>query len=301
MEVFFGEIAALTTSVSWTVTSLFFATASRKVGSGVVNRIRLIIAVFFLMITHYLVTGQLLPLHVEPRRWIWLGASGIIGLAVGDALFYQALIWIGPRLTTLMMALAPIFGAWMGWILLGENLSTLEIIGMAVTLSAVAMVISERSAPGGGAVVRGRTYWLGILVGVGAAAGQALGLVASKEGLRGDFDPLSAALMRMMVAMIAIWLYAVLRRQVRPTFYSLKDRQATLAITGGAIMGPFVGVWLSLVAVQNTPVGIASTLMSLAPIFILVPSYFIYKERISSRSLCGTAVAIVGVIILLLH
>jgi drug/metabolite transporter (DMT)-like permease len=122
----------------------------------------------------------------------------------------------------------------------------------------------------------------------------------SKRGMMGDFDPLSATLIRMIVAAAVMWAVALFRGQAGATLRALNDRRASLAILAGAIAGPFVGVWLSLVAVKLTRVGIASTLMALTPVFVLVPSYFLFKERVGLRSILGTAAAVVGVVIILL-
>jgi drug/metabolite transporter (DMT)-like permease len=265
-----------------------------------VNRTRLVLAVTFLSLTHLLMRGELLPTGAAPDRWLWLGLSGIIGLAVGDALYYQSLIWIGPGLTTLLMALAPIFGAFQGWLLLGEQLSGKEVLGIAITMAAVALVIRDRGYKNAVGTDR-RHLWLGILTGVGAALGQATGLIASKMGLTGGFDPLSATLMRMLVAMAVIWAYTILRGQLRATATAWGDRKAMSAIAAGAAVGPFAGVWLSLIAVQNSPVGVASTLMSLAPILILWPAKVIFGEHISRTSVLGTLLALVGVVLLILH
>jgi len=48
MENYLGEIAGLLTAVFWTVTSLAFESAGKKVGSLSVNLIRLVMAFFFM-------------------------------------------------------------------------------------------------------------------------------------------------------------------------------------------------------------------------------------------------------------
>jgi drug/metabolite transporter (DMT)-like permease len=200
----------------------------------------------------------------------------------------------------LLMSLAPIIGAVTAWVFLGERLRLIEIAGVGLTVGGIAWVILEKGN-GDGAQVDKRHYWLGIVLGIGAAMGQALGLVASKKGLAGDFAPLSANLMRMSVAMAAMWAYTLLRREARQTVSALAaDRQASLATLGGSLVGPFIGVWLSLIAVQLTPVGIASTLMALPPVFVLPLSRWVFKERTSVQAVFGTCVAIGGVAIIFL-
>ncbi len=302
MSAYVGQIAALGTSVMWTFTSILFTLSSQQVGTAIVNRTRLLFAAVFVAIMHTVVQGQIVPMGVEPFRWGWLAFSGVVGFAIGDGLLFEAFVRIGPRLTMLLMALAPVFSTVMGWTLLHESPGAHELLGILLAVGGVALVILERQ-PGhdNDAPVFTRHYLLGILFGLGAALGQASGLVASKLGLRGDFPALSGTLMRLLAATLAIWLLAVFRREAASNFGKLRaNPRALLAIAGGAAIGPSLGVWLSLVAVQRAPLGIASTLMSLSPIILLPISRVMYRERIGARAIAGTLVAVAGTAILFL-
>jgi drug/metabolite transporter (DMT)-like permease len=68
----------------------------------------------------------------------------------------------------------------------------------------------------------------------------------------------------------------------------------------GALTGPFLGVWLSLIAIQHTSIGVASTLMALPPVFLLPISRLVFAEQIGWRTILGTMVAISGVAMLFL-
>jgi drug/metabolite transporter (DMT)-like permease len=268
--------------------------ASKQVGSVLVNRVRLLWATLFLAVTHLLLQGEVLPIHAEPSRWGWLGLSAVIGLVVGDGLLFHAFTLIGTRLSMLLMTLAPVVSTLLAWTFLGETLSPVEIGAVIVTVSSVAWVVLER---GNSAPVDGnpKHHVIGVLCGIGSAFGQALGLILSKQGMVGDFPPLSASLIRLLAATVTIWLWALIQGQVRPTIEGLRDRRARWAILGGTVAGPFVGMTLSLAAIQLTHVGIASTLMSLSPVLLLPLVHWIFKERISQRAIVGTVVAVVGV------
>jgi hypothetical protein len=104
-----------------------------------------------------------------------------------------------------------------------------------------------------------------LLFGLGAATGQAVGLILAKKGLGGNFPALSANMMRMLAAAATLWAITLFQGQAGPTFRRLLDnRPAIPSIIGGAVFGPFLGVWLSLVAIRQH-IGIASTLMALPP------------------------------------
>jgi drug/metabolite transporter (DMT)-like permease len=295
---YFGETAALLTSLAFSVTSLMFTLAGRKVGSAVVNRVRLILAVILLSLTHLIFLGSPFPLKAEPQRWMWLSLSGIVGLVLGDAFLFQAFVWIGPRLSMLMMSLAPVISTLVAWIFLDEYLSGMQLLGIGLTLSGIAWVIIEGNTK---QKTANRDYVRGILFGLGAATGQALGLVLSKNGLYGDFSPISANLIRMLSATIVLWAVTFLQRKALSTFERLKsNRRSMFLIFAGVVSGPFLGVSLSLFAIQKTAIGVASTLMALPPVFLLPISYIFFKERFSWGAIVGTLVAVVGVALLFL-
>ncbi|HEX3050553.1 MAG TPA: DMT family transporter [Aggregatilineaceae bacterium] len=301
MSDYWGEFAGIGTSVCWSFTSILFTLSGRKVGSQVVNRTRLLMAVLMVSLLHFVTQGAFLPIHAPLWRWGYMGLSGIIGFVLGDAMLFEAFVMIGPRLTMLLMALSPVMGAAIAWIFLGEELAALEIVGILLAVSGVAWVVT---APRDGKQtglpeMPRRFYVMGVLLGLGAALGQAGGLVFSKLGLRDDFPALSGNMMRLVVASVTIWLITLFQGQVRANFKALHaNPRAVYIMFAGAIFGPFVGVWLSLIAVQNTAVGVASTLTSLAPIILIPLSWLLFKERITGRAVAGTALAMAGTVIL---
>lgn len=299
MNASLGNIVALVTAALWSGTSILFTLASQRVGSQVVNRGRLLLAVGFLLLAHWLTLGTPIPLHAGLDRWGWLGLSAVVGLVIGDGLLFYAFTQIGPRLSMLLMALVPVMSTVLAWLWLGEMLRPLELLAIVITIGGIAWVVLERSTS---AVEeeRPRRYGVGVLCGVGAALGQAVGLVLSKTGMAGGFPPLSASLIRLITAAAAIWLLAVFQGELRSTLAGLRDRRALTLILGGALGGPAIGMSLSLVAVQLSAVGIASTLMALSPVLLLPLAYWVFHERITLRAVLGTALAMLGVAMIFL-
>jgi drug/metabolite transporter (DMT)-like permease len=297
---YLGELAGLATSVMWSGTSTFFTLAGRKIGSVVLNRIRLVLAVMFLMVTHWILYGQPIPIGADGFRWIWLSVSGVIGLVLGDAFLFQAFVLIGPRLSMLLMSLAPVIATVVSRIFLDEVLGGLQISGIGVTVLGVALVVSDRPRVNN-TEAENRDYVRGLLFGFGGATGQALGLVTSKLGLAGGFSALSGNVIRMLAAVMTMWFLTLIIGQAGTTLRRfLEAGKARYYVLGGAILGPFLGVWLSLIAVQYTEVGVASTLMSLAPIFLLPVGRILFHEQIGWKAIGGTVIALMGVAILFL-
>jgi drug/metabolite transporter (DMT)-like permease len=61
------------------------------------------------------------------------------------------------------------------------------------------------------------------------------------------------------------------------------------------IFGPFVGVGFSLMAVQYTAAVIASTLMAMTPIIIILPSYWLFHQKITWKVVLGALISVLGV------
>lgn len=296
-----GQTAALGTALCWAFTSTFFTIAGRRVGSHVVNLVRLLLALLTLLVIHRLLYGAWLPLDAAPYRWGWLLLSGLIGLTLGDAALFQAFVMLGPRLSMLIFSLVPITTTVLAWASLGETLAWNELLAVPVTVAGVGWVVLERNTSNNGAQPGTREFALGVVFAMLGMLGQALGLITSRLGLDGDFSPLSATLMRTISATTALWLVPLFTGKLAETAKAvIDDRRALLFILAGTSVGPLLGVFLSLVAVQNAPVGIASTLMALTPIMVIPVVWVAFKERVSSRALGGTLLAVAGVALIFL-
>jgi drug/metabolite transporter (DMT)-like permease len=187
----------------------------------------------------------------------------------------------------------------MAWLFLGETLRLAQIAGIILAVSGIILVILDRRNSPETHKDR-RSYLLGILFGFLAAAGQTGGLILTKKGLVGSFPPLSAVLIRTLIATIAAWLMAIPAKQVLPTLAVLKQPKATGMVVAGSLVGPFVGVWFSTIAIQLTQVGVAATLQSLNPIFLLPFSGWLFGEKITVRAALGTFITIAGVVTIFL-
>lgn len=295
---FIGEIAALATSFFFAFTSLIFASAGRMVGSQITNRIRLIFALTYLVILNVVLFGEPLPISTESSRWMWLGLSGVIGFSLGDTFYFQSLISIGPRLGSLLLSLAPIFGSIIAWVFFGETLLPMQIAGIVLALSGIAWVVMSHEEPLN--TPHGYTR-RGVFFGVLAGLGQATGLVFSKQGMFGEFSPFQANAIRIFTALLFTWTWTIIQGKAGTTFATLRENPGAIRLLAlGALVGPVLGVSSSLFAVQHIEIGVASTLMALPPVIILPISYFVFKEKLSWQAVAGTILAIAGVAVLFL-
>jgi drug/metabolite transporter (DMT)-like permease len=300
---FLGEAAALLTAACWACTSILFGFAVRHLGAFRLNLIRVTLAAVLLVSLALLFNGTGWLVAARPRDLIILSISGWAGLTLGDWAYFQALHLLGPRLATLFNTLSPPLTTLLGLVVLQERPGWRELVGMALTIAGVAWVVLERPTDG---TPRGHRI-RGSVCAVLGAAGQAVALVMSKAGMAssvgtaGGITPLPAAAVRMTAATAATFALALVTRRVKESFNPGRNRRVIMVTVGATILGPGVGIWLSLVAVQHTQAGIASTLISAVPVLVLPLVVFVNKERVSPRAVFGALLAVAGVAMLFLR
>lgn len=226
---------------------------------------------------------------------VFIILSGVIGLAVGDNALFGAMIRFGPRRATLIMACVPIITSLLAYLFLEERLALIAWIGIITTVGGVGWVIIER--PVGDVSTgseRNAEIRQGILLGLLAAVCQAVGLILAKSGMGDTVTPLAATLLRMISGWAGIALTVLVRREWKTITRAFQDKKAIALVGSGTIVGPFLGVWLSLVSVRWAETGIAATLMGLTPLIVIPWAHLIFKEKITIRVWIGTVIAVIG-------
>ncbi len=287
-----GEIAALLTAFCWTITALAFESASLKVGSIAVNLIRLCFAFIFLSLFNFFSRGLLLPLDADFNMWILLITSGIIGFVIGDLFLFESYTIIGSRVAMLIMTLVPPITALISFFVLDEKLSSKNIFGMLLTIFGISMVIINKN--NGEQKFRITHSLKGLLFAFIGAVGQALGLVISKLGM-GNYNAFAATQIRIIAGIVGFAILISFWKKWNNVNTAFKNKQAIKRITLGSIFGPFLGVSLSLFAIQHTNAGVASTIMSIVPILIIPPSILLFKQKVKSNEIIGAIISVIGV------
>lgn len=289
-----GELSALATACLWTGSALSFAAATVRAGSVYVNVTRMAAALILLAVT---IVVLRLPLDLTTGQVLFLALSGMVGFAFGDTFLFRSYEHNSARMTSLIMSTAPAISALIGYVVLGEVLSALGWLGMAVTLGGIALVIQE--GRNGSPAARQFTR-AGVVFALLASVGQAGGLVLAKKAfLIGPVNGFVATFVRLAAAVaIVLPLNVVNGRYRQPMKVFGSDRKALGLTMLGAFLGPFLGVTFSLIAIANTSVAIAATIMATVPVLMLPTVRVVHKEVLTWRSVVGAMAAVAGVALL---
>lgn len=298
---YIGELISIGVAFSWTATALLSEFGSKRLGNLTLNVLRMALTLLFSVVLFSLVMGQ--PLSAMRTSWEacgWMLLSGLVGYVIGDFCLFQCYIIIGSRFGQLFMTMAPLAAAVTAWVTLGQQMTLMSIVAMLVTLFGISISV----------LGRGEHHRLslklplnGVLYAISAALCQGVGLVLSKIGMN-HYEassipdwliPFSANFYRCVAGIIGFSLLMYFRQGLKPLREALHDRKGLTVAIATTIFGPFVGVGFSLMAVQYTGAGIASTLMAMTPIIIILPSYWLFHERITWRAVIGAIISVIGV------
>lgn len=298
---YLGELISIGVAFSWTATALLSEFGSKRLGNLTLNVLRMALALLFSLVLFGVVTGSVLPPGASAEAACWMMFSGIVGYVIGDFCLFQCYIIIGSRFGQLFMTLAPLSAALMAWITLGQQLSPMSLLAMLVTLAGIGISVLGRGAHHR---VSLRLPLSGVLFAIGAAVCQWVGLVLSKIGMNhyvpvADMPewliPFSANFYRCVAGIVGFSLLLYARHKTKSLGRAVRDRKGLSVAVATTVFGPFVGVGFSLMAVQYTAAGIASTLMAMTPIIILLPAHWLFHERITRRAVLGAVISVLGV------
>jgi len=287
-----GELAAFGTAVAWTIGALFFEQGIKHIGVLSVNFFKVVFAFVLLTITAAVLRGMPLPFDAPLRAVIFLILSGIIGFVVTDMFLFSAYGTIGPRITMLIMALSPPVTAGIAFLFLDERLGSMGWFGMSLVIIGICMAIFGKQNSVSISKID-KVDMRGYIFAFIASIGQSIGMILTKAGL-GNYDPVSGTQIREIAAIIGFALVALVHDRGKGLIKAAKSFEGLKFTLEGSVFGPFIGVVLSLFAIQRISAGIVSTLIGLTPVVIILPEILFFKKKIKLLEIAGAVVAVIG-------
>ncbi|MBN1824824.1 MAG: DMT family transporter [Candidatus Eisenbacteria bacterium] len=313
-----GEMAALGAAIIWASTSIAFTSAGRISTPTAANTFKTVAAVFLFGSVFLIRDGVPWGRGVPPADIALLALSGLVGLSLGDSLLFRGFVTLGTRRAMLVFSLNPVIGALGGYLFLGERLGGAGIAGMVIALAGIALVVGEkrRAAPDGlthppvpdcGAVpcpdrgfLHRHVTLAGVLFSVGGAAGQAVGALLAKPSLA-RVDTLAATQIRATAGAAGLLLFALLGGHLAHWTRLILRGRILARLCLASFFGPFIGLFLMVLSIKRAPTGIALTLLSTTPIWLLPLGAWFQKDRPSPREAVGAVIALAGTALLLLR
>jgi uncharacterized membrane protein len=225
-----------------------------------------------------------------------LALSGVIGIAVGDTLFFASLRDLSPVTIIIFFMLGQIMTAIMGMAFLHEILSWRGWLGIVITMLGVGTALwpqissdqKDRS-----------TNMRGMALGLLSMLCMSSAMVMIKPVLKNmDISTLSATFIRMAAGTSGIAVVGLATRQIGGWMLPFRDVKFLTFFLFAVTIVTLGGFWLSIFAIKHVDVAIASTLSTVEPLFVLPLAAVILKERINAWNASGAAITVCGVIVL---
>lgn len=300
-----GELSALGCALLWSLSAVAWSHAGRRVGSQVSSAVRLVIAVVMLIPIHWVIYKSPFPSGGTNHGLILLALSGAVGLGLGDMCFFNALKLVGPRIGMMLATISPAITAILAYFLPPhESLSISAITGMAMTMAGVMWVVLEEPGPKAWEVPPGM-FRRGIMMGFLGAMLFSVGYLFTRQALDPKsgmgWDPFPATLIRVISGMVMTFVIVSLYGNLPGVKKAFADGTTLKILTAGTIVGPVVGIWLSLIAFKHADAGVTTALITTGPLFMIPISRFSHGERATWRGIIGTVIAVAGVALLFLR
>ncbi len=289
-----GELAAIGAAFLWAIGSLLYSRIHLNAFEISLGKNVLAIGVFavHLLIESIILQGTVF--QADWQSWGWLALSGLIGIVIGDTLYFRSLQILGPRKALIVSTSSPLFTALMGWIFLSEQISAKGLAGILMTVTGVTIVVADRGSGDDSAGFYPGTLGQGVWLGILAAFCTAAGAVASRTGMRTS-GPLEAAFVRVFVSGVTAVLVMGVSGKLGETGRRVASWNVLKRLLPAIICGTWLGIWLSQVAYKYTSAATANTLTCTTPLFVTPMVRFIYGHRITVTGVAGALLTIMGI------
>jgi drug/metabolite transporter (DMT)-like permease len=237
-------------------------------------------------------------------QWVTLGSAGVLHFVWGRYWNYRAVKAIGSNLAGSFMQVQLLFALSMAMIFLGEVLTLLKIVGIAMTLAGPMIILyTRKGAPTKAEGPAGFTPKMveGAVCAIVAGAGYGLSPILVRAGLA-DMGGLGSGVLGGFVSYAASTVVVVIFLAAFPSQLRLALATDRVAAKWFAISG--VAVWLSqffrYLALGIAPVTVVQPIQQLSVIFRMLFAWLMNREYevFDARAIVGIVVSFAGAVLL---
>ncbi len=292
---FQGQLMALAAALSCALSSYLYNRMGERLTSDMIGYVRMLVAVPMGVFLVLVFEGSF-PHGCSLETYLIAFASGFIGFFLCDYCMFKAIVTLGARETSVIMTLNPAITAIMSLFLFSEKLSSNQVVGMIITVCGVLlMVLGEKNGKGD---KNAKVLKTGIICAFLAAFLQSVSDVSAKAALT-DIPSVSTNMLRLLGGLGAWIVFGFSkRRDYLSQARTFRDWRYILMMLFSVLLGPVLGVTLTLGAMEIIPAGVVRSLSQTSPVFLIPVDLIIGRKRISMLSLLGTFVSVAGVVLL---
>lgn len=287
-----GKVFALACAVAWAMAVILFKRAGDSIRPLALNWYKT--ALSSLLLAPFLFGTGLGSLARADLLAVM--ASGILGVALSDTLFFVALDRLGASLAAIVDCFYAPFVMIAAWTMLGQAPRAAQVGGALFIIAAVLVVAFEHGRQA--QVLDRRRMATGFLAGGAAMAVMAVSIILMRPILEHGSVWLVTEL-RVLAALAALTVMMLLRRDRRELFASLATRGAWRHALPGSFLGNVLALVLWVAAFKFTSVNSAAILNQTNTILVVILATWVLREPFTRGRLAGTVLAFSGAVMVL--
>ncbi len=291
---YIGETLSLITAFVWALAVIFFKRSGESVHPIGLNLFKTVLAAGLCIPTLLIRRIDLFP-AMPAGDYAILLVSGIIGIGVGDTLFFMSLNRLGAGLSAIVDCLYSPSVIILAFLFLGERLSLVQLLGVACILSAVLLITKKKARVD----ISRRDLWVGLACGALSMFAMGAGVVMVKPVLlrASMLWSMSIRLYAGAAVLLLVLLMHPDRRAIVKSVASVKAWGYTLS---GSLLGGYLAMMLWLAGMKYTHTSLASALNQTSNIFIFILAALLLKEPVNRQRVMAIAAAVFGVVLVLM-
>ena len=298
---YFGEIAALSAAIFWSIAVIIFRSASHVLSPFLITALKNTIALSLFLIAFIIFDLPIWYSDFSNTDYIKIIISGCLGMGFGDVLFIYALSKIGANRVAIINCFEPVTIYFFSSIILGTILSIQQLIGFIIVVISILIITYEKDENDISSKIKKRGAALQIF----AVLLSSFGIVLIKPVLSKVDDliyvQLWVTVFRLFPGFIIAWLIFLFQKNKLRLLSPLKNIKLLWKIILGSGLGTFMALsfWiLGYANIQKPP--IASIIGQTSTIFIIILSWLFLKEKISKIRILSIMLAMIGICLTIL-
>ena len=222
--------------------------------------------------------------------------SGVLGIAIGDTLYFRGLNAIGAGRMAVAQTMYSPFVILLSVAFLAERLTLWQLAGVAVVLAGIVLATYQR----GTTRLDAHKLRVGVAYSVTAVFVMAAGVVMAKPLLeRHDFFWI--VMLRIAGGLVGMLIVVSLQGSAAKLIAEVRAVRHWPQVIVGSILGTYISMLLWLAGYKYTKASIAAVLNELAAVFMIGLAALVLKEHVTRRQLAGCALALGGVVLVVLR
>lgn len=284
----FGILMAMLSAASWAIGTVLFERIGRVMSAPAITFFKSLFSLLLMALLMFFF-GWSLPSDTD---LLLLAISGLVGISVGDTLFFASLQCLGAKIQVLYFILGQVVTIILSYLILGEVLTIVQYICSMMILIGVLIVIIGKQ--------NGHPNKLkGVVEGFLAMICYSVSIIIIKQCVS-HMSAVTVTFYRMLFSTAFILIGVLLGGKISNWMSPLKNKSTLTLFILNVTIVTYGGFLLSVVAIKYIDVAIASIIATTETIFTFLFAYLINKEPPKKRELVGATIALIGVTVMIL-